>query len=407
MGSPPPQPKPDPKPKPKPEPDQTTGTTYGPVGMGSPPPEPEQPKQDDNALMSYQDAYQSMADAGIKSLSGDVTGDEKGLDAKIKQKQSGMLSNPYQNIAGPSQLSLTADDISDNLQITETKAKEKVTEKTTYSPTYLSYIRDFANKYMPAVFPQYAYSVLGGETQNVPLQMNNFNSNEQNYIKENALNSILENFQSLPVYSNGVLKPTKPIVVSYWAGNPLSNLIDFKGESRISLDERSVGAVLGDATAYINQDGELIVTDYYDWETGVNLYNPDTLKPPETLPELSYTVAKTAALYFTDKDAYKKGSDYERPEDLSLIPKTEDEQKSRNTDTYFISKILLDSAETIANIIGPKKYEQKSIFDVPEEKRMVLNFGKVIATNQGLKLQSEITPSPSTNLQTQNPPGVN
>jgi hypothetical protein len=38
---------------------------------------------------------------------------------------------------------------------------------------------------------------------------------------------------------------------------------------------------------------------------------------------------------------------------------------------------------------------------------MVLNFGKVIATNQGLKLQSEITPSPSTNLQTQNPPGVN
>ena len=120
MGSPPPQPNPDPKPKPKPEPDQITGTTYGPVGMGSPPPEPEQPKQDDNALMSYQDAYQSMADAGIKSLSGDVTGDKKGLEAKAKQVQSGMLSNVYQNVAGPSQLSLTADDISDNLQITET-----------------------------------------------------------------------------------------------------------------------------------------------------------------------------------------------------------------------------------------------------------------------------------------------
>ena len=380
MGSPPPQPKPDPKPKPKPEPDQITGTTYGPVGMGSPPPEPEQPKQDDNALMSYQDAYQSMADAGIKSLSGDVTGDKKGLDAKAKQVQSGMLSNVYQNVAGPSQLSLTADDISDNLQITETKAKEKVTEKTTYSPTYLSYLRNFASKYMPIVYPQYIYTVMG-QGQNVPLTMNNFSFKEKRFIKNEALNAMIEEFGVLPVDEFGQLKPTKPIVVSYWSGNPLSALFN----SDLPLHKRSVGGTLGDATVYINDEGELIVTDYYDWQTGVNLNNPDTMKPPKSLPEWSYTTAKQAYLYFTDSEAYQKGGDYERPEeDLVLSPQTEDEEATRKRDTYFVSQLLMDSAESLANIIGPKQYEQKNIFDVPEDKRMILNFGKVSTTGVGI-----------------------
>ena len=152
----------------------------------------------------------------------------------------------------------------------------------------------------------------------------------------------------------------------------------------IPTEKKSVGGTLGSATAYINNEGELIVTDYYDWKTGVDLKNPDNGKAPETVDEWKYTVLKTADIYFTEKDAQKLGIIYERPEGLVAIPTTQEEKDTRMRDASFLSRLFMNAAESLANITGPQPYEQSNIFEVPEEKRMVLNLGKIQTNTSGV-----------------------
>lgn len=182
------------KPKPtekKPEKIVTTGTTEGPVGLGSPPPV-----------------------------------------IKTKKKKQITEGPPGRNYP--------------------------VTKDIKYKPTLLSKTRDLATKAgVPVVFSQFGYSLMGGRDQNVPLTIENFNDKEKQYIKNKALSSIVEEFGTLSVKSDGTVASTKPIVVYYYAGNPLDVFEDS------SFAERSVGSTLSKATAYIDNDGDLIVTDYY------------------------------------------------------------------------------------------------------------------------------------------------
>jgi len=282
------------KPEKKPEKRVTTGTTEGPVGLGSPPPV-----------------------------------------IKTKKKKQITEGPPGRNYP--------------------------VTKGIKHKPTLLSKTRDLATKAgVPVVFSQFGYSLMGGRDQNVPLTIENFNDKEKQYIKNKALSSIVEEFGTLSVKSDGTVASTKPIVVQYYAGNPLDVFND------ASLAEKSVGSTLARATVYINNEGELIVTDYYDWQTGINLKNPDTNSSPTTIDEWSYTVGKQVGLYLSGSDE----GDYMREMyegSLDMLAE----------DVYNISTIFMDAAETLANIIGPKKYKEKSIFDVPEENRMILNLGKV------------------------------
>ena len=332
---------------------------------------PQQKK--DKGIMARKNAYQSMANAGIKSLSGDVTGDKKGVDAKVKQVMSGMTNTSQGPRSGKYfDPNATADDILDE-QIKETKPPEKVTEKTKYKPSILSKTRDLSTKAgVPVVFSQFAYSLMGRNKQNVPLKIDNFSKDEIRYIKNKALERLLNiNNGSLPVDSNGNVKATEPVVVRYYTGNPLNIF------SRSTLAERSVGGTLGNATAYVNNNGELIITDYYDWQTGVNIINPDTGNYPQTVTEWSSTVAKLASDYATYSG--EKSMEAEaRKLDLKDFKDEEIDLSVRvKSDAYEFSQLLMDSAESLANIIGPKKYEQNSIFEVPEEKRTILNLGKI------------------------------
>jgi len=77
---------------------------------------------------------------------------------------------------------------------------------------------------------------------------------------------------------------------------------------------------------------------------------------------------------------YKKDDDYYAGEDPRFESMTDEQQikyEKVKDDVYGVSSLLMDAAESLANIIGPKKYEQNSIFEVPEEKRTILNLGKI------------------------------
>ena len=72
----------------------TTGTTYGPAGMGSPPPQPKKPKQNAKSLMTSDDAYSTGTDTNKKKSTtaltfDDNTGREKGLQSNISSKELG------------------------------------------------------------------------------------------------------------------------------------------------------------------------------------------------------------------------------------------------------------------------------------------------------------------------------
>lgn len=365
----------------------TTGTTDGPVGMGSPPPKqkpklkPSNTNQDGimssekKAALERKKAAQSMASQGILNLAGDVTSNQAGNQALIKQYQSGSKFNVDRFAPVKDNDSV----INEDVQITETKPKEKVTETTNYKPTYKSKLRDFATKFMPVVFPQYAYGIMAGQKENVPLTIDNFSDKELSFIKNRALFEMVDSFGSLPIDQFGKLKPTSPVVVEYYSGNPLG-LILRPGER---TEQKSVGGTLGSATAYINNEGELIVTDYYDWKTGVDLTNPDTGQAPTTVDEWKYTVTKNVQLYF-DGELQYSGVDYDRPQGLVAYPNTQDEKKLRKRDANFLSSMFMDAAESLANITGPQPYEQSSIFEVPKEKRMFLNLGKIETNASGV-----------------------
>jgi len=344
---------------------------------------PQQKK--DKGIMARKKAAQSMASQGILNLAGDVTANKAGRKAGIKQmdsKSNFNVSRPASYIQNNPSDSDLIPTINEDKQITETKGsginKKRITKDTNYEPSFLSKTRDFATKAgVPIVFSQFAYSLMGRNKQNVPLTLNNFNKKETNYIKNYATEKLKEK------YGNKIPANT-PLVISYYAGNP------FDINTPVPFHERSVGSTLGDATAYINNNGELIVTDYYDWQTGIDLTNPDTSEAPVNLDEWRYTVVKQFDFYLNDpygKEVeadymrpYKKDDDYYAGEDPRFESMTDEQQikyEKVKDDVYSVSSLLMDAAESLANIIGPKKYEQNSIFEVPEEKRTILNLGKI------------------------------
>ena len=58
----------------------TTGTTYGPAGMGSPPPQPKKPKQNAKSLMTSDDAYSTGTDTNKKESTTALTFDDSTPD---------------------------------------------------------------------------------------------------------------------------------------------------------------------------------------------------------------------------------------------------------------------------------------------------------------------------------------
>jgi|TARA_R110002096_G_scaffold374744_1_gene568444 hypothetical protein len=328
----------------------------------------------DKGIMARKKAAQSMASQGILNLAGDVTANEKGRDSQFKQYDFDDRVNYNYNrktTYADKDTKIKKD------QITETKGsgvnKKRVTTKdTNYKPSFLSKTRDLAIKAgVPVVFSQFGYSLMGGKKENVPLTINSFNKKELSYIKDEALKSIKERFGLRQNYDFTNLKNTKPITVNYWAGNPLDVT-----DRDTTFAEKSVGSTLGAATVFINNEGELIVTDYYDWKTGVDLTNPSTGEAPVNLEEWRYTVRKQSEFYLFNREGDGLNQDYVRPyeQDFHMYDGVKEKIES---DVYRLSQIFMDAAESLANIIGPEKYEQKNIFQVPEEKRTILNLGKI------------------------------
>ena len=246
-------------------------------------------------------------------------------------------------------------------KVNQLKSKKKKTFKST--------IRDVASSIgVPSSFSAFGYGLMAGDKENIPLSKKNFTNKQLAILKETALDKLKE---VAKIKGTGLLYQ-EPVIVSLYSGSDFDIL---KGrETNLfpsSYSARSLGNTLGDVTAYINNEGELIVTDYYDWETQIGLSNPDTGLNPKTVDEWSYTMRKQVGLYFSNST---KG-DYIRP--YKNPPILLDKTQQIDQDVYNISMILMDGAESLANIIGPKKYKEKSIFDVPEENRMVLNLGKI------------------------------
>ena len=366
----------------------------GQSNTSKPKPKNTSQQKKDKGIMARKKAAQSMASQGILNLAGDVTANEKGRDSKFEQYNFDDRVNYNYNRKtkyADKNTKIKKD------QITKTKAPfisktrwgptdtTKVTKDTNYKPSVLSKTRDIASKYLgiPAVFSQFGYSLMGGKKENVPFTKDIFNEKELSYIKDEALKTIKKklNLRNIDLAN---LKNTKPVTVDYYAGNPIDVF------SYNPFAERSVGSTLGESTVYINDDGELILTDYYDWKTNIDLTNPDTGEAPVNLEEWGYTVRKQSELYLFDLDFTSPNQDYMRPykKDEALysgydpiFPYVTDKEQIRiekaKEDAYNISSLFMDAAESLANIIGPEKYEQQNIFQVPEEKRIILNLGKI------------------------------
>ena len=246
-------------------------------------------------------------------------------------------------------------------------------------------IRDIATKFgVPVSVAQLGYTSFGGRD---PLKKENFSEKQLQYIKDQAIKNLKKGGYwhsknpQVDRFGN-LLENSEPVVFPTWAG------VEFDITSGNSYYKRSVGNTLGDATAYM-KDGELIITDYYDWGTKVGTHNPDTGKMPTTLSEWSYSVAKQAYLWATEGSTGE--GDYYRHAIQGKIQGYEDYtiKEIIQDDAYAISEMFQDAVEALANIIGPQPYREAlfsplerehkkiSIFDVPENKRMVLNLGKV------------------------------
>ena len=114
---------------------------------------------------------------------------------------------------------------------------------------------------------------MAGDKENIPLSKKNFTNKQLAILKETALDKLKE---VAKIKGTGLLYQ-EPVIVSLYSGSDFDIL---KGrETNLfpsSYSARSLGNTLGDVTAYIYNEGELIVTDYYDWETQIGLSNPDT-----------------------------------------------------------------------------------------------------------------------------------
>ena len=243
---------------------------------------------------------------------------------------------------------------------------------------------------IPSSFSAFGYSLLGSEK---PLTSKSFSRNDLQSIKNNVLQT----------YPN--LQKNKPVVVQFFQGNPLHYpLLSQKDKQDTSFSNMNVGATLGSATAYVNDNGELIVTDVYDWNTYFGVHNPaiKTLTFEETAESLGIdrddiwgtgNYDKIFEVYQNLQDKkqaktveYWKDAVLENAKEVLFNNKFYVGMEASDTETNAsfgekissINNLLMDAGEGLVNILYPEeRVPSEGIFAVPEEERMILNLGKV------------------------------
>ena len=251
----------------------TTGTTYGPAGMGSPPPQPKKPKQNAKSLMTSDDAYSTGTDTNKKKSTtaltfDDNTGREKGLQSNISSKELGrkrrqrvleIIGGGDAVVQGGNRITIGDDKTrletikNENLEGALNALMRKIPEKkfnikddsiTRYAMKSLG---------LPINYNQFLYDAfigtpVFGDDKRVrkstykPLTVNDFTNLELLSLKQQALNAIKR-------------KAKKDGGVSINEG------VTFRVGGTEELYQ-----TLGSATASINEKGEIILKDFYDFD---------------------------------------------------------------------------------------------------------------------------------------------